>query len=73
MRKKEEYIKKMQHAEYVHRMQQTQQMQQMQEERNRNANNEKNDNVIKAELIDEDEEYDMADIDSYIDPSKSMD
>ena len=63
--KKEEYMKKMQHAQYVQRMQQ------MQEERNRINETEKKNDAMKAELIDNDDEYDMDDIDSYIDPSKS--
>jgi len=63
--KKEAYIKKMQHMQYV------QKMQQMHEQRNRINETEKNNDAIKAELIDNEDDYDMNDIDSYIDPSKS--
>jgi len=62
--KKEAYIKKMQHMQYV------QKMQQMHEQRNRINETEKNNDAIKAKLIDNEDDYDMNDIDSYIDPSK---
>ena len=53
--KKEAYIKK---------------IQQMHEQRNRINETEKNNDAIKAKLIDNEDDYDMNDIDSYIDPSK---